>query len=542
MRNTFAAALATPVRGLTRIAPLLHRGAVVRPAIVVGAVSLVVAGLLIGLPAKTVAGQTFATFAPLAPQADAHRSGSGLPLDVPFQVQFTKQMNESTVAAAVTITPEIKYRTQWDATGQILSVAPVPYWQPYTQYTVDISTAATDQEGLSLTAPIHESFQSGSPTAGELAATKMFGGRASPSTAFQVTFTRPVKLATVLLRLSISPTVDVSIVGDDPTDAASTVFTLTPKKALQTDTSYFVTMTDGGTDVAGAPLRPVAELDVVTLKAPAATFTPQNGTISYDPNQPISVKFSVAMDQKSATAALTVEANGRAVAGTTYWTDDSMTLVWTPKHSFYAGTRVSVRVASTARSTSGLTMAGTVGVDFTVTSPQARYYATGVKIPWTGSEASTSSPWHAAELYYLSLMNCTRTGGWVTGAGLCSTQTHHTMPAQGPLVFNAGIANNVSRPYAKVMADRVVLTHYLDGTTPPSRLAAGGYAGYSWGENISSPSNPEQSGLISTEIFFQNESWYKGGHYVNIMNSHFHSAGIGIWVSNSTRVVIDFYG
>jgi hypothetical protein len=542
MRNTFAAALATSVRGLTRIAPLLHRGAVVRPAMVVGAVSLVVAGLLIGLPAKPVAGQTFATFAPLAPQADAHLSGSGLPLDVPFQVQFTKPMNESTVAAAVTITPEIKYRTQWDATGQILSVAPIPYWQPYTLYTVDISTAATDQEGLGLTAAVHESFQSGSPTAGELSATKMFGGRASPSTSFQVTFTRPVKLATVLLRLSISPSVDVSIVGDDPTDAASTVFTLTPKKPLETDTSYAVRMADGGTDVAGAPLRPVAEFDVLTLKAPAATFTPQNGAVSYDPNQPVSVKFSVPMDQKSATAALTVEANGLPWSGSTYWTDDSMTLVWTPKHSFYAGTRVSVRVRSTARSTAGLTMAGTVGVDFVVTSPRARAYATGVKIPWTGGVASTTSPWHAAELYYLSLMNCTRTGGWVTSAGLCSTQTHHTMPAQSPLVFNAGIANNVARPYAKVMADRVVLTHYLDGTTPPGRLAAGGYPGYSWGENVASPSNPNQSGMISIEVFFQNESWYKGGHYYNIMNPRLHSAGIGVWVSNSTRVVIDFYG
>jgi hypothetical protein len=542
MRNTFAAAVATSVRGIARIAPLLHRGAVVRPAIVAGAVSLVVAGLLIGLPAKPVAGQTFATFAPLAPQADAHRSGSGLPLDVPFQVQFTKPMNPSTVAAAVTITPEIEHRTQWDATGQILSVAPVPYWQPYTQYTVDISTAATDQEGLGLTAPVHESFQSGSPTAGELAATKMFGDRASPSTAFQVTFTRPVKLATVLLRLSISPPTDVSIVGDDPTDAASTVFTLTPKKALATDTSYAVKMTDGGTDVAGAPLRPVAEFDVMTLKAPAATFTPQNGAVSYDPNQPISVKFSVPMDQKSATAALTVEANGRAVSGATYWTDDSLTLVWTPKHSFYAGSRISVRVASTARSTGGLTMAGTVGVDFVVTSPQALAYAAGTRIPWTGGVASSTSPWHGAELYYLSLMNCTRTGNWVTASGLCSTQTHHTMPAQSPLVFNAGIANSVSRPYAKVMADRVVLTHFLDGTTPHSRLAAGGYPGYSWGENVASPSNPDQSGMISIEIFFQNESWYKGGHYVNIMSSHFHSVGIGVWVSNSTRVVIDFYG
>jgi hypothetical protein len=502
----------------------------------------VVAGLLVGLPAKQVAGRTVPTFAPLAPQADAHRSGSGLPLDVPFQVQFTKPMNQSTVAAAIKITPAIEFGSEWDATGQILSVAPLPYWQPYTQYTIDISTDATDQEGLNLSTPIHESFQSGSPTAGEIVATKMFGDRASPGTAFQVTFTRPVKLATVQLRLGVSPQVDVSIVGDDPTDAASQVFTLTPKKALQTDTSYLVSLVDGGTDSAGAPLRPIAPVRIQTLQAPAATFTPQDGTITYDPNQPISVKFTVPMDPKSATAALSVKANGRTVSGPTYWTDDAMTLVFTPSRSFSIGSRITVSVAASARSAGGLTMTAAAGVSFLVSTPRTRTYASGgSKIPWTGGIASTSAPYHGSELYYLSLMNCTRTGGWVTSSGDCSTETHHTLPPRSALAFNDGISNAVSRPYAMALSDRNALTHYLDGTTVHGRLSAQGYTSASWGENIASPGNAGQGGMISVEIFFQNEYWCRCNHYANIMNSHFRSVGIGIWVSGGPRVVIDFY-
>ena len=116
MRNIAAIPLALPARGLARVASWLRRSAVVPAALLVGAVTLVVAGLLVGLPAKSVAGQTLPTFAPLAPQAAAHRTDSSLPLDVPFEVQFTKTMNESTVEAALTITPQIDLSYQWDAT------------------------------------------------------------------------------------------------------------------------------------------------------------------------------------------------------------------------------------------------------------------------------------------------------------------------------------------------------------------------------------------------------------------------------------------
>ena len=545
MRTIVAKALSRPFRGVARAALRMHRSALVRLVMVSGGVALVVAGLLVGLPAKPVAGQTLPTFAPLAPQATASRADSSLPLDVPFQVHFTKPMNESTVESALTITPTLDVRFLWDATGQVLSLAPLPHWAPYTQYVVDISGNATDQEGLSLASPINSAFQSGAPTAGTITATRMVGGLASPSTAFQVTFTRPVKLATVMMRFGINPPVDVSIVGDDPTDVASQVFTLTPKKALATDTRYVVSMADGGTDSAGATLQPVPRLQVDTLQAPSVvTFTPQAGSVTRDTNQPISVQFSLAMDEKSAAAALSVTANGRAAAGSTSWTSGDTVLVFTPRYSFAVGATVTVRVAASARSTGGLTMAAAAGSTFTIARPRsAAIKYTTTKIPLTGGVASSSAPWHESELYYLNLMNCTRTGGWVTSAGTCSTQTHHTLPARSALAFDDGIANKVARPYAKAMADLGVLTHYLNGTTTHSRMAAGGYPGSSWGENIASPGNSSQGGMISIEIYFQNEAWCRCAHYYNIMDPYFHRAGIGVWVSGGrARVVVDFYG
>jgi hypothetical protein len=544
LSNTAADAPDLPVPSPTHGVSWRRGSSILKGLLVLGPVAVLVAGLLVGLPAKPVSAQPLPTFAALSPQGVAHRGDGTLPLDVPFTVQFTKPMNESTVAAALSITPAVALQFQWDVTGQVLSLAPDPYWQPHTQYTVVISTNATDQEGLGLAQPVDASFQSGASTSGVITATRMVGDRASPSTAFQLTFTRPVKLATVLLRFGISPQTAITIAGDDPTDVASQVFTMTPKAALMTNTEYQLVFADGGTDSAGATLQPVAPLKVTTLEAPAVVkITPQDGTFVKDTNQPISVLFSVPMDQKSAGAAVTVLVNGRAVTGTKAWSDDGMTVVFTPRYSYRVGSRVAVTIDKSARSSGGLTMPSSVSSAFTVQAPGQRTYASGgTKIPWTGGIASSTRPWHDSEVYYLALMNCTRTGGWVLTGGSCSTQTHHTLPAQGALAFSDAISDKVARPYAKALADTGTLTHNLYGTTTHGRMAAGGFPGGSWGENIASPGNPSSGGMVAVEIFFQNEYWCRCAHYKNIMDSYFHRAGVGVWVSNGhTRVVIDFY-
>jgi len=537
LRKLAAAALALPILASMFLSAAFRKSGPARLFLMVGAVGVIVAGLLAGLPAEPVAGTGVPTFAPLAPQADALRADGNLSLDAPFRIQFTKPMNESSVEAALSLNPKLDVTYKWDATAQVLSLAPRPHWEPQTQYQVDISSAATDQQGLGISTPMQSIFQSGLPTSGTIAATQMADDLASPGTAFQLTFTRPVKLATVLAGFGISPQVPVTIVGDDPTDTASQVFTMTPTNGLASKTAYAVTMAGGGVDVSGSPIDTVAALVVETMEAPAVVrFRPQDGTVSYDTNQPVSVRFTVPMDRKSTAAAFSVTVGGRAVAGNIGWAEGDTVLVLTPRYSFKIGSTVVARVTTAARAVGGLHISAAASATFTVAKPRS----TGIS---GGGAASASSPWYSSEVYYLNLMNCTRQGGWVTSGGACSSETHHTLPAQGRLSLNAGISNKVSRPYAKYMADNRLLDHYLRGTTPHSRLAAQGYGGGSWGENIASPSSSGKGGMIAIEIFYQNEYWCRCEHYYNIMNPYFRQAGIGVWVSNGvTRVSIDFYG
>ena len=504
----------------------------------VGAAILLVVGiLLIGLPVKPVEGITPATYAPIPPSANVLRDNASLSLDSPFQIQFTKPMNEGSVESALKLTPNVATTLRWDATDQTLSLLPVSHWEPSTTYVLDVSGAATDQEGLNLTDPVHNSFQTGDLTAGQIVATDALNGLTAPNSSFQLTFTRPVHLATVMGRFTISPSVDVTISGDDPTDMASTVFTLVAKAGLDSDADYTISFKDGGSDSSGAALKPVEDLKIHTMIGPEVIrFRPQDGSRSLDTHQPVSVRFSVAMDKAATAAAFTVTADGKAVSGTKYWAEGDTVLVLTPRYAFRVGAKVVAKVSTTARSAGGLHLDQVSTATFSVAKPTS----TGIG---GGGVATKSSPWYPSEVYYFNLMNCTRVGKWVNNNGQCSTVTRHTLPAQSALRLSATISNKVSRPYAKYMADRKILDHYAYHN-PQWRLCHwASLCGPSWGENIASPSTSGRGGMIAVELFYQNESWCRCEHYYNIMDPYFHQAGVGVWVTKGVvRVSIDFYG
>ena len=565
----------------------LFGGGLVQIAAMAVAIALLVSGLLLGLPAKQVSGVTPANFAPIAPQQGSGRAQSDLPLDVGFQLKFTKPMNQASVESALTITPQVGVKLQWDATGETVALVPSPHWDPKTTYVVAVGDTATDQQGLGLSNVIETQFTSGDLTSGTMIATEMVGDLASPGTAFQITFTRPVKLIMVQAHLTVNgvalcppvagvvsppvggvcapvngvsptpvcpsvdtpaptpvngvcPNIPLDIVGDDPSDVASQVFTATPHTQLASKSSYTINFSVGSgstaaTDAAGALLQPVAPLAVTTLAAPAVVrFRPQDGSVSYDTNQNISVRFSTAMEPRSTAAAFSVTVNGVAVAGTKSWAEGNTVLIFNARKSFTVGTSVVAKVTSAGRAVGGLHL----GTTYTATFKISKKPAASIGY---GGAPTKSSPWYASEVYYLRLMNCTRTGGWVTSNGSCSSVTHHTLPSQNALRLSSGISNTVSRPYAKYMADNRLLSHYLRGSNPHSRMCKAGYCGGGWGENIASPSSTGKGGMISIEIFYQNEYWCRCEHYYNIMNPHFGVAGVGVWFSKSVRVAIDFY-
>jgi uncharacterized protein YkwD len=161
-----------------------------------------------------------------------------------------------------------------------------------------------------------------------------------------------------------------------------------------------------------------------------------------------------------------------------------------------------------------------------------------VSIPHSGGSGAVSGSWRAVEVYYLRLMNCTRTGGWVTSSGSCSSPGGRNVAA---LTLNADISSRVTRPYAKYLAVHALCGHFFSGT-PSSRLRRAGYTSYTWGENIGCyPGSPNQS-VLTDQLGFQAEKPTNGGHYVNLMNAAYSEAGIGVWVAGGqVRLVIDFY-
>ena len=163
-----------------------------------------------------------------------------------------------------------------------------------------------------------------------------------------------------------------------------------------------------------------------------------------------------------------------------------------------------------------------------------------------GASATSPAPasaltatWHDVELYYLGLLNCTRTGGWVRKDGTCKGYGTGTYSAfRRPLRLSDGISD-VARRWARRIA--------TDGTcrhgNVTRRLKRAGYSGSTWGENIGcyDLANAFKSVLASHRAF-QREKSTGGGHWKNIKNKRYRKVGIGVWQANGhTRLVVDFY-
>lgn len=153
-------------------------------------------------------------------------------------------------------------------------------------------------------------------------------------------------------------------------------------------------------------------------------------------------------------------------------------------------------------------------------------------------------PWYTVERFYLGLVNCTRTGGWVLSDGTCRGYgTGRYSKYVAPLVYSTGISDKVSRPYAKLLAVKHLCSHYANGG-PGDRLRRAGYTHYTWGENIGCRDgySTAKAAVLASHLYFQSEKSTNGGHWRNIKNANFRYIGIGVWrYGTRTRLVTDFY-
>ena len=159
---------------------------------------------------------------------------------------------------------------------------------------------------------------------------------------------------------------------------------------------------------------------------------------------------------------------------------------------------------------------------------------------------TVDKPWYSVERFYLGLLNCTRTGGWVLSDGTCRGYGSGRYSAYvAPIAYSYGLSDKVARPYAKLLAIKNQCTHFYGGTDPGSRLRRAGYTRWTWAENIGCRDGyaSAKAAVLASHLKFQAEKSTGGGHWKNIKNPKYRSIGIGVWRYGSrTRLVTDFYG
>ena len=163
----------------------------------------------------------------------------------------------------------------------------------------------------------------------------------------------------------------------------------------------------------------------------------------------------------------------------------------------------------------------------------------------TPASVAASSTYQDLEQFALSLVNCTRTGGWVRVDGSCKGRGSGRYSAyRKPLRMHSGISSNVSRPYARRLAAAHALTHTLSGSTIRSRFRSAGYRGTPYGESLGRSGGVSvRQMVIRTHRMMQSEKSFKGWHWKNMKNPDFKRVGVGIAKSGSwSWVVYDFYG
>ena len=547
MRKVAAAVLAVPVLAIIYL-PVVARRSIATRLALVGSVGIVVAVAAFGLarPAPTTATPPAPPIRAL-PAAAFRSVVTGLDLHAGIPIDFSEPMDPKSVAAALSIEPAAAVERHRSSDHRSRTVSPSGHWPAGTYEVLTVQPGALAASGRPMSSVVRATFVTRPAVVGAIAATATAGSATPVSSTFRLTFDGTVAAADVAAALKFSPAVHgtVTVVPGRPetTLLQGNTLLFTPDAPLTPGTRYTISLA-GLVDADGAPVATGNDVAFTTAAAPSVVrFRPANGTDKVDRSAVLSVRFTTAMNHATTGPAFHVTANGAAVAGAISYAEGNTVLVFKPSKPLPASATVVMTVDPTATSIHGVqTAVAATATIHTVAAPKAAKRTTTTSIPRSSGSGSGSAvgggSWGAVETYYLRLMNCTRTGGWVTSTGSCSSPGGRNVAA---LKLDAGISSRVSRPYAKKLAVNNLCTHFSGGN-PGDRLRAAGYTSYRWAENLGCRSGNPYSAVLGSHLYFQSEKSYSGGHYVNLMNAAYDRVGIGVWVAGGrVRLVVDFY-
>jgi hypothetical protein len=535
LRKYAVALAAVPILAPIVIVAVLRRWMVARTTL---AIAL---GAVIGLGAIGLVRPTSTTATPpsrplpLTEAAFRAPVGTRIALNAPMTITFSTPMDRDSVEASIAIVPATAVSYAWSGGDTVLAVRPTNRWTPDTLYSITIQPGALAQSGRPSTAPARTEFLTRAAIPTVVGATSKVGKRIAVTTAFTITFDRAVDPATVESGIRLRPKTAGTVELDSISNGAPT-YTFTPDKSLRTGTRYRLVV-DGVRDSDGLAFAPVTKAFRTVAAPKVVRFRPLGRTQDVPRTADISVRFTQSMDRATTKRAFAVTIGGKEIAGKIAFAEDDTVLVFDPKKSLPYDARVIASVAAGAKSADGVALGSAEKVAFR-TVAKAKPRASTVGSGGGGGGSVGSGSWGAVERYYLRLMNCTRTGGWVDSGGHCDSPGGRNVAA---LSLSSGISSRVSRPYAKLLATRGECSHFIGGN-PGDRLRRAGYTNYTWAENLGCRSGNPYDAVLGSHRFFQSEKPYNGGHYVNMMASKYDRAGIGVWVSHGrVRLVVDFY-
>jgi uncharacterized protein YkwD len=543
LRKLAAAVAALPVLAVVYLATLGRTG-IIRITAGVAAAAVVAVVAIASLPPNHTSAVPASVPVPVeARLLDAVQTGH--PLAKPFTLDFDSAMDPASVAAALRIDPDTAVTFSWDASGTVLTIAPLGHWQPDTLYSLTVAGTARAVDGATLAKPLRSLVLTSRAGSARIAPTRGTATGVVPTTAFRITLDRAVAPSAVQAALRIEPSLLGSVTAGD--SDLQVVFT--PSAPLAPDTTYTLTL-DGLRDADGVPFESTPGLTVATGGAPEVVrFRPRDGQQDIERTAALSVRFTEPMKRDVTAAAFHASVGGKDLDGKIAWAEQGTVLVFQPAAALPYGATVQLAVDAAAVSKAGIPLAAAAEGTFKVVAkpatppkpakkPATKPPTQHIPKPPSGGGGAVSGSWTGVEAYYLRLMNCTRTGGWVTSGGNCSSPGGRDV---APLKLSTAISSHVSRPYAKYLATHNQCDHFIGGT-PGDRLRRAGYTSYRWGENLGCRSGNPYSAVLGSHLYFQSEKPYNGGHYRNLMDSRFHFAGIGVWVSSGrVRLVVDFY-
>ena len=537
MRKLLIALLAVPVLVALYVATGLRRSGFVRTSVAIGLGAAIGFGVLTFFRPSLTTATPPTDIVPLTAAAFRTSVGTDVELDAAATIGFSTPMERASVEAALTVSPSTAVELHWSADDTTVTIVPVGHWAADTYHTITVQAGALAGTGRPLTSPIRTAFLTRGPATATAVATEVLGKRVGLGTAFTIGFDRAVDPASLAHSIRLEPGVPGYLSVEAATDGMPQV-TFTPLAALKANTRYRLVV-DGVRDEDGVPVTSFA-LAVRTSVAPEVVrFRPAAGQEKVTRATNISVRFSRPMDRASAKSAFKVLVDGKPIKGTITFAEQDTVLVFDPGKNFAYDTKVVATVAKTARSADGVPLRRAEQISFrTKLKPAPKTARSPVSSPISSGGSTGSGSWASVERYYLGLMNCTRTGGWVTSGGDCSSPGGRNVAA---LKLDSGISSKVSRPYAKKLAVGNDCSHFIGGN-PGDRLRRAGYTSYRWAENLGCRSGNPYSAVLGSHLYFQSEKSYNGGHYVNMMNSMYDRAGIGVWVyAGRVRLVVDFY-